>query len=52
MPSAENFGVKKKNGMKTLKDFIIWCIIKDVVPFLLAFHKQVEFYADLGMEIF
>ena len=40
------------NNMKTLKDFLCWYNNKDVGPFLLALEQQVQFYADLGVDMF
>ena len=32
------------NGMKTMRDFLVWYNNRDVVPFLQAIHKQFAFY--------
>jgi hypothetical protein len=36
--------------MSTLKNFLIWYNNKDVVPFLAALERQVEFYEGLGVK--
>ncbi|KAL8562364.1 hypothetical protein ACOMHN_066078 [Nucella lapillus] len=43
--------VWRDNGMKSLKDFLIWYNNKDVVPFLLGLEKQTLFYATLGVDM-
>ncbi|BFZ06709.1 hypothetical protein BsWGS_09748 [Bradybaena similaris] len=43
--------VWNKENMKTLKDFLIWYNKKAVVPFLAALQKQVDFFADLHVDM-
>ncbi|BFZ03070.1 hypothetical protein BsWGS_06109 [Bradybaena similaris] len=49
---AECERIWQKAGMETLRDFLIWYNIKDVIPFLAALQKQVDFYAALHIDIF
>ena len=40
------------NGMKTMRDFLVWYNNRDVVPFLQAIHKQFAFYQQQNIDMF
>ena len=42
----------RDNGMKTLRDFLVWYNNRDVVPFLLAIDRQFAFYHKRGIDMF
>ncbi|BFZ20032.1 hypothetical protein BsWGS_23071 [Bradybaena similaris] len=54
--SAEEYAecrrVWEANHMRTLRDFLKWYNNKDVVPFLAAVEKQVEFYRTSKVDMF
>ena len=43
--------VWREEGMSSLKDFLVWYNNLDVVPFLAALEKQVQFYQGLGLDM-
>ena len=40
------------NGMKTMRDFLVWYNNRDVVPFLDAIDKQFAFYKQQNIDMF
>jgi G:T-mismatch repair DNA endonuclease (very short patch repair protein) len=54
--SAEDYAICQQawvdNEMTTLKDLLVWYNNLDVGPFLLALEQQVQFYANLGVDMF
>ena len=41
----------KSFNMSSLKDFLIWYNLKDVVPFLEALQNQIDMYKGLGVDL-
>ena len=44
--------VWKAEGMKTMRDYLIWYDNRDVVPFMEALEKQFNFYNNLHVDMF
>ena len=44
--------VWRDNGMKTLREYLIWYNNRDVTPFLQAIDKQFAFYRDRDIDMF
>ena len=44
--------VWKAEGMKTMKDYLIWYNNQDVAPFMEALEKQLNFYKNLQVDMF
>ena len=42
----------RDNGMKTMRDFLVWYNKSDVVPFLQAIEKQFAFYQQQNINMF
>ena len=42
----------RDNGMKTMRDFLVWYNNRDVVPFLQAIDKQFGFYQHQNIDMF
>ena len=42
----------RDNGMKTMRDFLVWYNNRDVVPFLQAIDKQFAFYQQQNIDMF
>jgi G:T-mismatch repair DNA endonuclease (very short patch repair protein) len=53
--STENYRMCERiwdeNGMKSMKDFLIWYNNKDVVPFLEAIEAQTKIYKEKGIDL-
>ena len=49
---ARCHAVWRNNGMKTLRDFLVWYNNRDVVPFLEAIDKQFAFYRQQNIDMF
>ena len=43
---------RRDNGMKTMRDFLVWYNNRDVVPFLQAIDKQFAFYQQQNIDMF
>ena len=44
--------VWREHGMRSMRDFLRWYNNKDVVPFLEALDKQVEFFRSIELDMF